>query len=918
MIRTCARFLLCLLLVPGALRAEQTTPYAQLCPLVGTYLERDYYDAKRFDPPTMLAEAMRALESSHVAIDAEFSEQQLILHLGSEVATIPLPAPSRLVTIDSAMEVLQKVQEHLLSSSLLEGDEGDNLVYTMLNGALRTLDPHTVVLPPEPAKAFSEDVIAGEFFGIGAYLSMTEGLITIDRVMPGLPADIAGVKDDDVVLAIDGETAAGLSLSEAVRRIKGPKGTTVQLLIERGEDHRQVTIPVVRDKVQPIIIASSRRGPIGYIRMDEFSGHTYRELRLHIQQLKYQSDEPMLGLVLDLRQNGGGRLDQAVYTADLFLPPRREVVRTVRLNSKMQQRLTDRSQMTDVPMLVLVSGGSASAAEILSGALQRNERAVVIGQTTFGKGSVQTWRKLPDASYIKYTIQEYQLRDGVSIQGRGVQPDIELHRHAQRDDGGIDLIPFTRHQEADEEFALIGDGSYDHTTSYQLNWFQAWQEDEELEQYRISHPQFQPDQEANLAVQLLGKTLAPLAASNGGQPIRLNRQQLLDAMADPLAAQQRLENQSLAQAFVDENKGVVWNGSGSPVPSPEDLSLSLLQDKRITAGTDIELQLQVDNHSDQVAARLYGVIEADGNSPYWESEVVFGDVPGGACRTGLLSLSVPPRAYPGLEYFDVVLHQSGTDAELARLPVQLTIDGQARPELNYAWSLPGAQQWETDREHDLQLTIQNQGAGSSAPLVLFVRKEDDPFIQLGAARWRLDSLPPGGETSISIPVTMLSELTIGNQTKRNDQDQLHLTVHVEERFESGTSHYLAERLTHKLKIPVNETLHGDHIHQPQIHIESQDRSSDGMLELRTRIDDDNAVHLAIFVGEDKLVMRLLDQNQDSQSFADLLPLQEGMNDIRIVVEDADGINRLRLLRVWSDQGATPAVVKAPGPSVEMP
>ena len=291
-------------------------------------------------------------------------------------------------------------------------------------------------MPPEPAREFSED-IRGEFYGIGAFLNQEEGVITIERVMPGLPAEKADVQDGDIILGIDGEKTAGLSLEQAVRRIKGPKGTTVVLTVERKAAPAPVDIPVTRDLVQVITMRAKRVGDVGYVRMDEFNANTFRSLCKDILDL--QKPGPMKAFVLDLRFNGGGLLDQARLISDIFLPKGEEIVRTVTSDGQPQIYKSSARQLLDVPMAILTSGGSASAAEILSGALQRDERAVIVGSTTFGKGSVQTIKDLGDGSRLKLTIQEYQLPGGVSIQDVGVTPDLRLIQHTVRKDGVIDL-----------------------------------------------------------------------------------------------------------------------------------------------------------------------------------------------------------------------------------------------------------------------------------------------------------------------------------------------------------------------------------------------------------------------------------------------------------------------------------------------
>ncbi|MFW5845234.1 MAG: S41 family peptidase [Planctomycetota bacterium] len=909
--------LLALLLCTGGARlgAAESEPHPQLPSLVGKFLARDYYDPDRIRPALMLREALRAIEGGHVAIDAQWDGRRLDLHIGDEEHRIEAGAVDDLADV---MLLLQRLQGILLQSGELDQEQKRGLAYGMLNGALRTLDPHTWVMAPEPAQQFSEAVIEGEFFGIGAYLSSEEGAVRIDRVMPGLPADMAGIKDDDVILFIDGETTAGLTLSEAVRRIKGPQGTSVALTLEREELDGPITVEVVRDRVKPVIVSAYRDKGIGYIRLDEFSGSSLSDLRLALLQLKTQSrSEPLDGLVLDLRFNGGGRLDKAHEIADLFLPPNRDVVVTVQPGARPDVRVSSRSMLIDVPMLVLVSSGSASAAEILAGSLQQNDRAVVVGQTTFGKGSVQTWRKLPDDSFIKFTIQEYQLADGVSIQGSGVEPDLRLTRHAERENGRIDMIPYTRSHEADEEFSLAAHNTYFNQSRFHIFWLQEWMPEEEWERTRISNPDFRPDQEARLAMDLLGRALRPAVAAAQGGGVVLQRQQLLDALEPAVAEQQMVESESLAERMRAGPQKIVWGGLPQRDLERDDLELELVGDPTVQAGSEPELSFSVSNTGSVDATRLYGVVAADDSSPFWESEILFGVVPVGESREGRLRLRVPPRAPDGDEHFTVQLYQEGRATVLAEEPVRLNVVGAPRPRLGYAWRIADADgdgAIGRDEPITIHLDIHNDGDGDTGPLVVFLRKEDNPFVQLEAARWRLDPLPAGGSTSIEVPLTVRGELTVGNVTKANTDESFELGITVEERFEEQSA-YMAASLGHRLTLPLATPLVGARIRQPAIAITGRRLSEDGILHLAYTVHDDAPAYVAVFLGKDKVSVVEQDADEHERSFTHDLQLERGMNEVRIVAQDRDRITNVRLVRVWSPHGAAG---EDPGTVAEMP
>jgi C-terminal peptidase prc len=470
----------------------------------------------------------------------------------------------------------------------------------------------------------------------------------------------AGVEDGDIILGVDGEKTAGLSLEQVTHRIRGPKGTQVVLTIERKSGRQALEVPITRDLVQVITMQKYRSGDIGYVRMDEFSGYTARDLYRSIADL--QKAGPMKAFVLDLRFNGGGLLDQAKLISDFFLTKGQEIVRTVtdrRPTAHLQE--LGSHQILDIPMVVLTSSGSASAAEILSGALQCNDRALVAGTTSFGKGSVQTVKGLPDGSRLKLTIQEYQLPGGVSIQDVGINPDLRLIQHSQREDGRIDMIPFTGMREVDEEFALTNKHAYEHAGSLQLGWLAKHLSKDELKRSSIASPDFIPDQEAALVIEP--------ADPGGEQPDlchgrrRGGRPRHLAPVPDQGPARSgaaRAEVEStvhLAAALAARTPAITWG----PATAPRGRLHPALHGSRHhhRRHRDAAHLLPSRIRSATAVGRLYGVIKADKFSPLWEDEVIFGAVDAQHTCSGTLAFRVPPRLYAGEERFQLELFHDG-------------------------------------------------------------------------------------------------------------------------------------------------------------------------------------------------------------------------------------------------------------------
>jgi carboxyl-terminal processing protease len=903
---------LLLLLCAVAHGAEEAAPapFPDMAPSVGAVLARDYYDQSRFRPRTMVERALRALENSEIIADADWRGQEIVLHFAEREVKVPAAEPADL---DQAMALIERVRLAVDGSGKFTAKEARELDYALINGSLTTLDPHTVLMPPEPAGDFDED-IRGEFGGIGAFLHQDalSGEITIERVMPDRPAEKSGIQDGDAIVAVDGESTTGLSLEQAVRRIKGPKGTTVTLSLKRKGN--VLDIAVVRDLVQVVTIRSWREGDVGYVRMDEFNQNTARDLFAAITEL--QKTAPMKGFVLDLRANGGGLLDQARVICGFFLTKNKEIVRTVTVGGEPQIFKSSPRQILDCPMAVLVGPGSASAAEILSGCLQCNDRAVVFGSPTFGKGSVQSIRPLRDGSRLKLTIQEYQLAGGVSIQDVGVNPDVRLVRHVVRKDGAVDLLPYTTEHERDDEFALAGHNTYQHATSLEMGWLAHVLDKDEAAKSGMSARDFRPDQEASLVVSLLGKALANPDAAKAMEVAKAagtQRQALLLQLAQPVVQQGESEAAELAKALAAAKPAVAWGPDAAPASSQ--LGLSYAGPATITAGQPVDLTFTLANRGAAEAGRLYAVVAADRLSPFFEDEVVFGAVPAKGQTTGVLHVEVPPRLLQGEERFTVELRRDGHPEVLATLPVVIAIAAAPRPHLGYSWKLvePGGNgAIDPGEACKLAVTLINDGAGISAPISLSLYKDNDPWVQLGGGNFRLEPLAPGASTTVEVPLTVKTELTRDNRIQAYTGSSIALQLHAEERFGEDVDARYRANLYHKLTLPVGKPAPGAAIQEPRIDLVDVEVKPDGQRVVVVKILDDAPEFVALFLGEDKIDLRGSDGFPDGV-YRGALTLKPGLNSVRVVVRDKDEVAEVLPLRLWgADAPPTAAKRAEPG------
>jgi carboxyl-terminal processing protease len=312
----------------------------------------------------------------------------------------------------------------IVKKNYVEEVETKNLVGGAINGMLSSLDPHSAYLTPELYKELQMDT-QGRFGGLGIEITIRGGILTVVSPIEDTPAAKAGVKPGDQIFKIEDEFTKDMTLVDAVKKMRGPKGTKITISIKREGVPELINFTLMRDtiRVQSVRSRNLEEG-YGYIRLAQFQERSDRDLQRSLEKMAAEKSG-IKGVVLDLRNNPGGLLTQAVRIADLFLDSGMIVYTEGRIESQKQKYFAQKEgSWLDFPMVVLVNGGSASASEIVAGALQDHKRAVVLGTKTFGKGSVQTILPLDDSSALRLTTARYFTPKGRSIQAAGIVPDI--------------------------------------------------------------------------------------------------------------------------------------------------------------------------------------------------------------------------------------------------------------------------------------------------------------------------------------------------------------------------------------------------------------------------------------------------------------------------------------------------------------
>ena len=322
--------------------------------------------------------------------------------------------------IDLFSEVLEKIQEEYVE----EVDQADAMDFA-INGVLQSLDPYSAYMNPKIFREMQTET-RGKFGGLGIEVTMEAGVVKVITPIDDTPASRIGVKAGDYIVRIDGEQVQGKTLMEAVNLMRGPVGSVIEITIRRKGVKKAKIFQITREIIEvKSVTAESINDTIGYLRLRAFNENSSKQLKKEI--LKLEKNNKLVGYILDLRNNPGGLLSQAIKISDYFLDDG-EIVSTRGRKSRENRRFFAKKgdKIEGKPLIVLINNGSASASEIVAGALQDQKRAILLGETTYGKGSVQSIIPLKNKGAIRLTISKYYLPSGESISEVGVSPDIRI------------------------------------------------------------------------------------------------------------------------------------------------------------------------------------------------------------------------------------------------------------------------------------------------------------------------------------------------------------------------------------------------------------------------------------------------------------------------------------------------------------
>jgi len=749
-----------LLLIQVAI-AERFIPKSDLIPYVLTIIDKGYVDHSRILPDKMLDGALSRLSLSIAPVMTEYKDLggkfSLKLSVDQKVKTLETFKPKDVQELSSVLQTIA-----LFTKQNMENTEKlENVDFALINGALKKLDPHTALMIPEIYESFSEES-EGSFSGVGMTIGIRDGKLTVISPIPGTPAARAGLRARDQIVQVDSESTVNVSITDAVKKIKGKRGTVVVLHIMRKGFSAPKKYSLKRDTIKINSVEShvfkEKDKKVGYVQLKGFQRTTIDELDDHLDEMEYDLSE-FKGLIIDLRNNPGGHLDQAIRVSDRFLD-RGIIVSTAGLSMKNISSHTANwlGSIDDIPIIVLVNNGSASASEIVTAALKKNQRALVIGNTTFGKGSVQAIREFSNGSALKYTTSKYLTPGNISIQSVGVAPHINLQPYFVTQEH-VRITPEKRdnlEDSLDQNFSEWGDKpeSADQTLAYVFE-----ESDEEYDEYLEPHQQLVNILNKDFWVQFSKKILL-----NNNEE---NFESLYQTALKTVKSETKIQEQKLVKAFSKFENPVNWETSEGKTTSSIESKIWIEKNKGtvekpvwekvngdIAAKSSLRIFAQVKNVGKTDVFRLFGETMSE-NNIFNDRQFAFGKLSPGELRSWYLpiGLSEAGNSRSNLIEFEFKDHLK----EIVHRD-QLVLNVLEKPKPNFSYSISlledgtesskgnGDQKLQTGETISVIINLKNIGRGKSGPITVLLKSAEGKNIFLKKGRVTLDAIKSGASS----------------------------------------------------------------------------------------------------------------------------------------------------------------------------
>ncbi|MDY7228431.1 MXAN_5808 family serine peptidase [Hyalangium rubrum] len=805
------------------------------------YVKDNYVDPKRVKPKEMMISALEYVEKSvpDVLVEGNAETGKLALNVNGKTRDFDISH------VDSLWKMSFTLKDvfDFISKNMRPIEDTRDIEYAAVNGMLSTLDPHSVLLRPELYREMKLST-KGEFGGLGFVIQMREGNLTVVKVLPKTPAHRAGIQKDDQIKKISEESTVNMDLNEAVSKLRGPVDSRVTITVERKGWDKPRVMTLARamisiESVQHKLLSQN----VGYVRLKNFQGNTTRDLESALEDLRKASEakgSPMKGLVLDMRGNPGGLLEQAIQVSDTFLS-NGVIVATVGLSDKLREE--KRARPTDgedkYPIAVLVNAGSASASEIVAGALKNLDRAVIIGRQTFGKGSVQVLYDFPDDSALKLTIAKYLTPGDKSIQEVGIVPDIQLIPTRvteerldvfapRRTIGEADLDQHFGNPDSDKVAKKREDVLDREKPLESLKYLKV----DEKAQATVAKKEAEKEKAAPKTAQKDAKDGKDAKGSKGPNPLLdvdvAGQGEDLDDQLDAesqdeikedfevlfardfvlkATSSNRQEQLKQGKAFIEQKRqeeeqrinsaiaalGIDWSPGATPKNVQLEATFSPSSDKPIHAGESMEMVLTAENKSSEPLKRVHAWTESD-NAYLDRREFLFGALAPGEKKTWKVQVKLPKDMTSRRD--DVTVKFYDDNGALPKTLVsEVGFLELPRPAFAFSWQvLDDCQACNGDgvaqrgESVTVVLDVTNVGTGVAMDSFATIKNAGDPNIFIEKGRFKLGELA-AGETK-----TARFQLEVKKPYK-GDTFPLKLAI-IDEPLE--------EFVTEKLQLPVTE------------------------------------------------------------------------------------------------------------------
>ena len=735
-----------------------------------TYIRRvtwlcneNYVERKQIRPKKMFREAVKRIQMLVPAIMVRFvtgHKEKLEIHVDRKVKRFTLRRFQTIFDVGHQLKpIFAFIQKHYKGNIKLRKIE-----FAAIHGMLKTLDTHTNFLPPSYYKDMQIHT-RGEFGGLGIVIQNRDGFLTVVSPMPGTPASKVGLRPLDRIVRIGDESTINMSLTDAVGKLRGKPGSKVIIWIMRKgfTQPRKFTIIRAIIKVESVT-HHLLKNKIGYVRIKNFQQNTTPDLHKALRKMNTKTSG-LRGLIIDLRDNPGGLLDQAIKVSDTFL--RKGVIVTHAGGSSQHKvhRASSYGTQPDYPIIILVNNGSASASEIVAGALKNNERAIVLGQRTYGKGTVQVLYPISrlssytrEFSALKLTVAQYLTPGGISIQKIGVSPDIDLKPvHIEKDN--IHFIG-NKHKNgvAKKKLPKYLKGVREHRKPlFRISYFDTLTQKEKLKRYenQYTNKKLDMDFEIDLAHKLLRNTKHSMRKSF-----------YKDAESELLSIRKK-ERKKILKAI--KSLGVSWSPLAKKKGTPKlVVSYRLLPSKakkkkgkkpafknksprglRVWAGSSFRLQVTVTNKGTGTAYRVRGVTD----SKYWflnRKEFIFGKIAPKRSRKWSVHVKLPN--WLNTQVHQLKLKLRAEDNIEQSESITLYCHGHKKPRFAFSYAIEerkgnGDQLLQAGESISLRVSVRNIGKGKAPKVLGVLRNKTGRELFIERGRFRFGTLNPGESTT---------------------------------------------------------------------------------------------------------------------------------------------------------------------------